>query len=697
MKKEIKKYLLVFISLIAIFFTYSVLVCSLPNKTIKKNVTKSVSDMVMPDGENYPYAIIHKQECKMDNFTDAIILSQNYTIDNKQPLKSAMYGRFAKLHNFNIVEALERQTNSEEIKLINYPRYWFGSTFLIRPFLLFTNYTVIRWVLYAVSSILFLVLGIKLFKITGTLRTVAFFMGLLFVNVFVTQFSIQFFSVVALSTIFCILICNHFENRKKILLLSFIIGCLTSYFDLLTTPLLTCGLPLIVYLLAEKEKVFSKRISTLLLFCLLWGIGYAFTWASKWGLGTIFTDMNVFQNAMETALYRTSIETNSRTDAIIANFSLLPLFIICLILSLLFPLVILFFNKKAIKTNLLLLLLTTFPYFWYLVLAQHTWWHYWFTYRIQAISISAIFIIFINFINWDKVSNFFRKKQNLKSGVAGLLIIPVSVFLFSSCCKKSCNSEMEKPNYQDFFIAHAGGAIDGIIYTNSLEAMNLSYSKGCRLFELDLVLSVDDKIVALHDWPASTPLTEEEFMNTLIEGKYTPMNMDAINRWFENHPDAIFITDKINNPDRVYKEFLFPDRLIMELASWEAVDRAIELGIKPLLSDRFIIDDSYKVIEKHIINGNSMSIEQLIEEKNIQFICMSHVHIAGNEDFVLWLKKKGVKNYLWGLDNIKTNGETSEEYIWNHFMNFCYGMYADNFDFLASLMNGEKPKKNKFL
>jgi hypothetical protein len=187
-------------------------------------------------------------------------------------------------------------------------------------------------------------------------------------------------------------------------MISFIIGCLTAYLDLLTAPLLTCGLPLIVYLSVEDEDTFKKKLQSLFLFAVLWGVGYTFTWASKWALGTVFTDMNVFKDAFDTILYRAGSKGFSRVDAITSNFNLLPIVTVNLLLILLLPLVILFFNKKAIKTNLLLLIVATFPYLWYLVLAQHSWWHPWFTYRIQAISIIAVFFIFINFISWDKVN-----------------------------------------------------------------------------------------------------------------------------------------------------------------------------------------------------------------------------------------------------------------------------------------------------
>jgi hypothetical protein len=695
MKKEIIKFTIVFFTLIAIFFTYSVLVCLLPTKNIKKNVTKSVPAMVMEDGENYPYAIIHKQECKMDNFTDAIILSQNFTIDNSHPVQSAMYAKTSMQGGGNLVEALKKQTDLEEVHIVEYARYWFGGTFLLRPFLLFTNYTIIRWMLYAVSSILLLILGIKLFQTTGVRKTIAFFLGLLFVNFYVTQFSMQFFSVSALAIVACILMCNHFKDRKKIILLSFIIGCITSYLDLLTTPILTCGLPLVVYLSAEKEGTFKERLSTIFFFVFLWGLGYALTWSSKWVLGTFLTDVNVFKSAFDTIFFRTSIETNTRLDAIISNYNLLPAFFIYLILLLMLPFVILFFNKREIKTNFLLLIVATFPYLWYLVLAQHTWWHWWFTYRMQAISLAALFIIFVNFISWDKMNLFFNKRKNRKSVVISIFLIPIFVFLFSSCCKNCEPCVNKKPDYTDFFIAHAGGAIDGITYTNSLEAMNLSYSKGCRLFELDLRETTDGKLVATHD---GINVTETEFMNTFIHGKYTPMNMDAINNWFQEHLDAILITDKLNDPRRIYDEFQFRDRVVMELFTWDAVDKAIVLGIKPMVSENLVFGYSKKAMELGIPFSpikNISEVEQILEEKKIKHICMNRICLLGREFFLKRVKEKGIKNYVYFLGSPLVYGQPAEQYIWNYDMKMCYGMYADDLDLLYSLLNGEASKNIK--
>ena len=51
------------------------------------------------------------------------------------------------------------------------------------------------------------------------------------------------------------------------------------------------------------------------------------------------------------------------------------------------------------------------------------------------------------------------------------------------------------------FIAHAGGGIDQHTYTNSLEAVNLSISKGFKLIEIDLRETKDKHFVGVNTWP----------------------------------------------------------------------------------------------------------------------------------------------------------------------------------------------------
>lgn len=100
-------------------------------------------------------------------------------------------------------------------------------------------------------------------------------------------------------------------------------------------------------------------------------------------------------------------------------------------------------------------------------------------------------------------------------------------------------------------VIHALGEVDGHTYTNSLEALENSFSMGNRVFECDFALTSDDKMVACHDWNVdfleefseeNVP-TKEEFMRVKIYGKYTPMSIDEILVFMKENPDVYMITD----------------------------------------------------------------------------------------------------------------------------------------------------------
>ena len=49
-------------------------------------------------------------------------------------------------------------------------------------------------------------------------------------------------------------------------------------------------------------------------------------------------------------------------------------------------------------------------------------------------------------------------------------------------------------------VIHALGTVDGLAYTNSKEALEKSFLDGDRVFECDMILTADQKLVACHDW-----------------------------------------------------------------------------------------------------------------------------------------------------------------------------------------------------
>lgn len=107
----------------------------------------------------------------------------------------------------------------------------------------------------------------------------------------------------------------------------------------------------------------------------------------------------------------------------------------------------------------------------------------------------------------------------------------------------------------DTAIAHALGAIDGFVYTNSLEAFEKSYALGFRTFEADMLQTVDGEVILTHDLE-NPGVTGKEFLQTPILGQYTAMSFEDLCRLMEEYPDIWVVTDtKYADTASVKKEF----------------------------------------------------------------------------------------------------------------------------------------------
>jgi glycerophosphoryl diester phosphodiesterase len=99
-------------------------------------------------------------------------------------------------------------------------------------------------------------------------------------------------------------------------------------------------------------------------------------------------------------------------------------------------------------------------------------------------------------------------------------------------------------------VAHALGGIAGHVYTNSLEAFEKSYSRGFRLFEVDLLETRDGELVAAHDWStpgrygrrASKP-SGDSFSAGKIYGALTPLTSADVLGLLTSHRDVRLILD----------------------------------------------------------------------------------------------------------------------------------------------------------
>ncbi|MEP2278707.1 hypothetical protein, partial [Maribacter sp.] len=222
----------------------------------------------------------------------------------------------------------------------------------------------------------------------------------------------------------------------------------------------------------------------------------------------------------------------------------------------------------------------------------------------------------------------------------------------------------------DRYIAHAGGEINDVKSTNSKNALDENYKKGFRNFELDIIETSDGKLVAAHDWnmwarftdyTGSLPPTHAQFMKQKIYGNYTTLDMDGINTWFKNHPDATLITDKVNDPIAFANAYVDRDRLIMELFSVMAVEKASEHGIHTMISQEPLL----------AIKGDKVN---FLKVNNVKHVAVSRRIIASQKKLMLQLRDAGIKVYVF---NVNFDAGKDEQYVYDNELGLVYGMYAD--------------------
>lgn len=199
------------------------------------------------------------------------------------------------------------------------------------------------------------------------------------------------------------------------------------------------------------------------------------------------------------------------------------------------------------------------------------------------------------------------------------------------------------------YIAHGGGAIDGVPVTNSLEAVENSIAHGVKYIELDLQLTSDNKLVATHDWGTFRSQTEgdwgdsevpsyNEFRKMRICGKYKPMTYQLIDSVFKKNPDLWLVTDKITDLG-VMERFLpdLKDRIIVESFSPQQYSEGKNRGFKVFRSYHNLTPGGINAVE---INSRRLIYQHFIPT---EFAVYSNRRISSVEADSIFKSDKRIK------------------------------------------------------
>ncbi|MCR5147954.1 MAG: hypothetical protein K6C35_03195 [Eubacterium sp.] len=429
--KTVLVYVIVFAVTLTVLVGALLITAGIPREKIKENVVES-ADYLMEK------SLFHSitgniDSTRVDRYADAILLGIAWQFGNGRTMETVMWSSY--YDRSEEPESADLKHASEEDLPANkqYMRYWHGSITLLKPLLLIFNIKQIYIVNAVVLALLTGILLLMLFIHRIYIPAVGLLLGLILTFSYVVPFSLEYTWTFLLMLIFSIVITRREINYKsKWTGLYFLIfGMLTSFMDFLTTELITLFVPLLLLLWFRKNRRCDgverhmDAWKKALCYSLVWGAGYAFTWISKWVIAGLYLYINPLKYVSEHIEERLGGNVGLSTWTYITRAlsrnikSLMPwqtgetgaVISIAVLLVLSYIMFVYKRNKVDRKYILIYLIIAVIPYIRYVVLHNHSFLHYFFTYRAQIITILALTLIFGELTDRSRMGHGNKKKK----------------------------------------------------------------------------------------------------------------------------------------------------------------------------------------------------------------------------------------------------------------------------------------------
>lgn len=212
----------------------------------------------------------------------------------------------------------------------------------------------------------------------------------------------------------------------------------------------------------------------------------------------------------------------------------------------------------------------------------------------------------------------------------------------------------------NLLIAHALGGLtlDGFEYeyTNSKEAFLANYEKGIRVFEVDLLLSSDGGLVAVHNWKrygTEEPLSFGEFQQgSFYDGRITQMTGADLVDLLMEYPDIYLVTDtKYTDVNSYRLQFSQLVYLAQQKDALDVLDRVIvQIYHQGMYDTVYEIYPWKSVIYTLYQSADSMEdVVKFCTERGIQVVTMGYAGVTA--EVVALLKEAGITTYSYTVND----------------------------------------------
>lgn len=380
----------------------------IPTASIRENLADS-ANLLEQEGL-YP-SLDSNVSSQLDNFTDALMLHiAGYQTTESPFVEATLVNRLECKDAISPLDSLvaDAHNTEREMVIIDYSRYWHGYLVFLKPLLTLFNYGEIRTINTILQCVLITILFALLIKKRLYLFTIPTLFLIGFQGMPTTVLSLQFSSVFYIYSIGMIILLLCYEKWKdtaKLLIYFAILGACTAYLDLLTYPLVTFGVPIALLLVLEKNQSLFGQLKTIVCSGITWLFSYAGMWVGKGVIGTLITQKNIFKKLLGAVINRSLLSTENISFPFvmrnnIATFIHSYFFIFAVLFCcVLFVILILRSCKRKhfshLWNNLGFVLICFAPVCWYMVLKQHSYIHYWFTYRELLITLFSGIVMLV--------------------------------------------------------------------------------------------------------------------------------------------------------------------------------------------------------------------------------------------------------------------------------------------------------------
>lgn len=315
MKKTFLIYPVIYIVTLGICLLFLYLTALIPQQAIREHAAESATYFM-----NRP--LFHKtvgnlENFKTDNYADCISTGIAWHFGEGDAYRAIMAANYNRAADENVNVSFEKEMLGEGAETESYARYWHGSAGVIRVLLLVTDIEGIRLVTTIMGLLLNGLVVVALIKKKQYALGIFYAVAFLAVNGVFALSCLEYAFVFLLMPVITLFLLLNKNTTKPLWVQSafLVTGMLTAFFDFLTAETLTFTVPFALYYItvgssqnqAESRKI--KRRDDWLLFMksgMCWCIGYAGMFLSKWGLAAGVLGKGAFVQSFDMAKERIS-------------------------------------------------------------------------------------------------------------------------------------------------------------------------------------------------------------------------------------------------------------------------------------------------------------------------------------------------------------------------------------------------------